>query len=43
MPQYLFSYGTLQSTAVQEVNFGRALPINPETLPGFRIDNDHDH
>jgi hypothetical protein len=38
MPEYLFSYGTLQSTKVQEVNFGRALTMNPDALPGFRIE-----
>jgi hypothetical protein len=38
MTEHLFSYGTLQMAAVQEANFGRALPMNPDALPGFRVE-----
>ena len=38
MTEYLFSYGTLQLAVVQEANFGRALPMNLDVLPGFCVD-----
>lgn len=34
--EHLFSYGTLQSEAVQLATFGRKLLGEPDTLPGFR-------
>jgi len=34
--EYLFSYGTLQSEAVQRATFGRKLVGIPDTLPGYR-------
>lgn len=33
----LFSYGTLQSPAVQLARFGRLLEGTPDALPGYRI------
>jgi hypothetical protein len=33
----LFSYGTLQGTAVQLALFGRALSGSPDSLPGFAL------
>jgi hypothetical protein len=33
----LFSYGTLQLSAVQEATFGRRMPVRPATLPGYRL------
>ena len=38
MTEDLFSYGTLQSSVVQEANFGWARPVNPDALLGFRIE-----
>ena len=38
MTEYLFCYGTLQLAAVQEANFRRALPMNADALPGFRVE-----
>jgi gamma-glutamylcyclotransferase (GGCT)/AIG2-like uncharacterized protein YtfP len=34
--EYLFSYGTLQSQAVQLATFGRKLVGQPDSLPGYR-------
>ncbi len=34
--EHLFSYGTLQSEAVQLATFGRKLEGEPDTLPGYR-------
>lgn len=33
----LFSYGTLQDTAVQMANFGRHLSGRPDSLPGYTL------
>lgn len=33
--EHLFSYGTLQSEAVQLATFGRRLVGEPDTLPGY--------
>lgn len=38
MTEYLFSYGTLQLATVQKTNFGRTLPMKPDTLLGFRVE-----
>ncbi|HEX5702578.1 MAG TPA: gamma-glutamylcyclotransferase family protein [Pyrinomonadaceae bacterium] len=34
--EHLFSYGTLQTEAVQLATFGRKLKGEPDTLPGYR-------
>ena len=36
-PQYLFSYGTLQTERVQLELFGRTLKGTNDVLPGYRI------
>ena len=36
-PESLFSYGTLQSEAVQLATFGRRLKSRPDALIGYRI------
>jgi hypothetical protein len=33
----LFSYGTLQLPAVQQVTYGRLLEGSPDVLPGYRL------
>jgi gamma-glutamylcyclotransferase (GGCT)/AIG2-like uncharacterized protein YtfP len=35
--EHLFSYGTLQSEAVQLANFGRTLAGRPDALVGYRL------
>lgn len=37
MKEYLFAYGTLQDTAVQEYVFQRALEGQPDALSGYVI------
>jgi gamma-glutamylcyclotransferase (GGCT)/AIG2-like uncharacterized protein YtfP len=37
MKEYLFAYGTLQDTAVQQYVFQRPLEGQPDTLPGYVI------
>jgi hypothetical protein len=34
----LFSYGTLQLSAVQKATFGRRMPMRHATLPGYVLD-----
>ncbi|OOG38466.1 UDP-N-acetylmuramate--alanine ligase [Rhodanobacter sp. C06] len=36
--EWLFSYGTLQSEAVQLATFGRRLAGAPDALPGYRLE-----
>lgn len=36
-PEKLFSYGTLQTDAVQLATFGRRLQGQPDTLVGYRL------
>ncbi len=36
--EWLFSYGTLQSAAVQLATFGRRLDGTPDALPGYRLE-----
>ena len=36
MPEFLFSYGTLQQSEVQMASFGRLLTGKPDVLPGWR-------
>ena len=36
-PESLFSYGTLQSEAVQLATFGRRLEGKPDALPGYKL------
>jgi hypothetical protein len=38
-PEWLFSYGTLQLEAVQRAKFGRLLQGEPDSLPGFRLED----
>ena len=34
---YLFSYGTLRDSSVQQAVFGRPLQGRPDELPGFKL------
>lgn len=38
---WLFSYGTLRQSEVQQALFGRALHSVPDTLPGYRLEMLH--
>lgn len=35
----LFTYGTLQDPAVQRALFGRLVPAEADTMPGYRLDH----
>ena len=37
LTESLFSYGTLQLEHIQRALFGRAVPMTPDTLAGYRI------
>ncbi|WP_371319933.1 gamma-glutamylcyclotransferase family protein [Variovorax sp. dw_308] len=36
--EWLFSYGTLQLEPVQRATFGRLLSGQPDSLPGYRLE-----
>lgn len=37
--QLLFTYGTLQLPSVQQAIFGRLIDLEPDALPGFRVED----
>ena len=36
MPEFIFSYGTLQNEKVQQALFGRTVPLLTDNLPGYK-------
>jgi len=34
--EQLFVYGTLRDPSIQQLVFGRAIPMQPDVLPGFK-------